>query len=98
MAPHIKPTVVFQGHSNNPHNAEKMIRVGVRYENVVNILNAQSGAFHLHEDSVSAAGVNEQDATVCVLQREAGIVASRAMGIARAKHRYLCVSFHPKSL
>ena len=43
MAPHIKPTAVFQSHSHNPYNAEKMIRVGVRYENVVNILNAQAG-------------------------------------------------------
>ena len=98
MAPHTKPTAVFQGHSHNPYNAEKMIRMGVRYENVVDILNAKTSTLHLREDSVSAAGIHKHDATARILQREAGIVASRAMGIARAEHRYLCVSFHPKSL
>ena len=68
------------------------------HEDVMDVLPAQPGAFQLHKDSVPASGVHKQQAVVCILQREAGIVASRAKGIARAEHRYLCVSFHPKSL
>ena len=68
------------------------------HEDVMDVLPAQPGVFQLRKDSVPASGVHKQQAVVCILQREAGIVAPRRKRVSRAEHRYLCMSFDPKSL
>ena len=98
MAPYIQSVSVFQRHAHDPYHAKEVVRMGVRYEDVVDTLFVQSRALQLCEDSVSAASVHEQSAAGPARNSEARVVASRAMGVARAEHRYLAVSFHAKSL
>ena len=68
MAPDIQAVSELERHADKPYHAEQMVGMRVRDKEVVYLLFPQPGAFQLRQDSISASGIDEKNASCGAVQ------------------------------
>ena len=74
-------------HPDHPYSAKNMVRMCMRHEHIMNVINAYTRLLQLCQYAVAAAGVDQQPCSPC-LNDKAGIVTPGGCCLTRAEHYY----------
>ena len=86
VAPYTEALFFFQSPANHPYHTQKMVGVSMSYKDIMEIGKLQVYFFHLTEYAITTSSIYHKHGTATTAQSEAGVIASRSMGIARTKH------------